>query len=1362
MYMWTTLFIVGNAHGLAPTPVRGNTLPYVNISGTGLTNTQITGRVSKVQGPINAVVIYKVVPIKKFYAKFKGVMSAILAAPGLVKEQIPVMLYDVPGNMNLGRMINEWQGASGKSKAAPKAASKAKAKPTPKKAKPVPKPVQKNPDYHHLAAAPGDKLMAEIRQYLTDGTVSEDATPGTTLIVTRNVAALPESCKAFSRRSGPFCHLTIPPGIFTDRGHQFGTELYKAVTKLDCNAVVFKGGLTHDELNNNHVLRNLAGAVMNGVMRGVNGVRGIWKLPVELYWPSKSEADTKRYLYYFERACDNAVKIHREDKQRAERERAEKERQDREREKKERRLQEEKENEEKLVATLPDPTTIQWTHGGEDVRLAGGFNQWSPEGLAMEREEGGYNWSVSVPLPPGRHLYKYIVDTVWRHAPDQLTVTDDDGNVNNYVDVQAGQPVSERQVLAETIDSIVIVLLGATYHFPQTEAEDIACKIVDMAFDLPISELRALSSDSGLIVQHIEAGLRELHITPPSANQDTTPKARVETDGAFSLFGGQSVCVSRGDAQYALVQLMHCKTPPSCTSVLVVRDVGQISIEQDSSLRVRSGNALDLLDADPASGPKCHIAYISGGELTKDNLCRYSRALEDVSVLVAPMTVQTRIARVLSRARLDNFQLVLTGDDARLADPTEVSGALSAWLSALPIKYVSGALSAWLSALHLAEGATQAEVDMPLPAQSHITLPEEPVLIHGLPAVPFIIDDPTDIDPEELCTDVQSITDSLPRERVSGFEVVSHTSTTALTDALNTGKAVLVEQGDNPGTIAKCLYQRYQESKGFGSATVVFLGGRQNAKAPAGKVTRSERGGRVSRGGRPLPNGQGPAPAFRQVVEEFTRESGMPVRDLHHSPGPLLLGDPSVKPGKDFRTQPQDVTVVVLELEAFQDMSTKKLNSMLYHMREIVHTGQPVQMVLIGPEHPRERTARSQLYKKIVVPVFKPCASLSKLLNAKYLPRKRHIERCLELLGNRALDGDFLDDFMEALMDTDKVVSCGSAVTENTLYSLIMSLADPATEVTPDHPPVLVVACNSDIHTIVHALSSACCVVGLALSRAIPGTTVKRHADIMVCDINDIDTCLREGVFATDALEEIVCIGKYATQLWESLSDEVAQALDVNSPRVLTHSGKNVSVQQAPRGYSEPRREDSTPKVEQRSVTAAVATPAKETDEGVVAKTPSAPLPVPAALPLSETVAVLASLPPPSALPLPVQTEPLPLPISATEVSASTPIRDYVPTPLVIAPVGVPDTLPTSIPLPGVSEVKTAAEVVVDPEATEDVSDVANTAALSTITDTETEVKVETETAVEVPHIASTLNTVSETKEEVETKTATLSQEEVE
>ena len=38
-------------------------------------------------------------------------------------------------------------------------------------------------------------------------------------------------------------------------------------------------------------------------------------------------------------------------------------------------------------------------------------------------------------LPKGRHAYKFIVDEDWRFAPDQLTVADTLGNINNYVDL---------------------------------------------------------------------------------------------------------------------------------------------------------------------------------------------------------------------------------------------------------------------------------------------------------------------------------------------------------------------------------------------------------------------------------------------------------------------------------------------------------------------------------------------------------------------------------------------------------------------------------------------------------------------------------------------------------------------------------------------------------------------------------------------------------------------------------------------------------------------------------------------------------------------------------------------------------------
>ena len=38
-------------------------------------------------------------------------------------------------------------------------------------------------------------------------------------------------------------------------------------------------------------------------------------------------------------------------------------------------------------------------------------------------------------LPIGRHAYKFIVDDEWRFAPDQATVADAAGNVNNVIDL---------------------------------------------------------------------------------------------------------------------------------------------------------------------------------------------------------------------------------------------------------------------------------------------------------------------------------------------------------------------------------------------------------------------------------------------------------------------------------------------------------------------------------------------------------------------------------------------------------------------------------------------------------------------------------------------------------------------------------------------------------------------------------------------------------------------------------------------------------------------------------------------------------------------------------------------------------------
>ena len=38
-------------------------------------------------------------------------------------------------------------------------------------------------------------------------------------------------------------------------------------------------------------------------------------------------------------------------------------------------------------------------------------------------------------LPRGKHAFKFIVDDDWRFAPDQATISDLSGNINNYIDL---------------------------------------------------------------------------------------------------------------------------------------------------------------------------------------------------------------------------------------------------------------------------------------------------------------------------------------------------------------------------------------------------------------------------------------------------------------------------------------------------------------------------------------------------------------------------------------------------------------------------------------------------------------------------------------------------------------------------------------------------------------------------------------------------------------------------------------------------------------------------------------------------------------------------------------------------------------
>lgn len=65
------------------------------------------------------------------------------------------------------------------------------------------------------------------------------------------------------------------------------------------------------------------------------------------------------------------------------------------------------------------------------VTLAGDFNDWSPEGLKMQRK--GDTWVFPVYLGRGKHLYKFVVDGKWIIDPANPDWETDEKGFNNSV-----------------------------------------------------------------------------------------------------------------------------------------------------------------------------------------------------------------------------------------------------------------------------------------------------------------------------------------------------------------------------------------------------------------------------------------------------------------------------------------------------------------------------------------------------------------------------------------------------------------------------------------------------------------------------------------------------------------------------------------------------------------------------------------------------------------------------------------------------------------------------------------------------------------------------------------------------------------
>lgn len=110
------------------------------------------------------------------------------------------------------------------------------------------------------------------------------------------------------------------------------------------------------------------------------------------------------------------------------------------------------------------PTVFKWDHGGRNVYITGTFNNWERQ---LPMHKSGNDFTYIFNLKKGKHAYKFIVDDEWRFAPDQPTVADNDGRINNFIDVSNFAPYTGDEQFFYKSKEMKIPLELYNQHIPE-------------------------------------------------------------------------------------------------------------------------------------------------------------------------------------------------------------------------------------------------------------------------------------------------------------------------------------------------------------------------------------------------------------------------------------------------------------------------------------------------------------------------------------------------------------------------------------------------------------------------------------------------------------------------------------------------------------------------------------------------------------------------------------------------------------------------------------------------------------------------------------------------------------------------------
>ena len=80
------------------------------------------------------------------------------------------------------------------------------------------------------------------------------------------------------------------------------------------------------------------------------------------------------------------------------------------------------------------PYTFEWKEGGEHVYVTGSFCGWKQQLVMSYNSTTGY-FEATLPLIKNTYQFKFIVDSNWKCSSYLPTITDQNNNVNNYIDL---------------------------------------------------------------------------------------------------------------------------------------------------------------------------------------------------------------------------------------------------------------------------------------------------------------------------------------------------------------------------------------------------------------------------------------------------------------------------------------------------------------------------------------------------------------------------------------------------------------------------------------------------------------------------------------------------------------------------------------------------------------------------------------------------------------------------------------------------------------------------------------------------------------------------------------------------------------